>query len=436
MIIRSLRWRLVLAMVLIIAAVAATSGLFSSVTVKRELNRFLIAQRRDEARAALQLFRTHDVEEAMRRAHEQFGFRSLVVAGDRVVRFYPPETSAYRVRVLPGGGLELTRNGLHGLEALRIQGMSLLLRDGSRVHLLPPQEEGPGAQRALRLNVDRRLIAGLAVATLLAVGVMLTIFRRVFRPVEALTEGARALAGGRLDARVPVRGNDEVAELGRAFNSMAEALERNERSRRSMVSDVAHELRTPLTSIRVQIEAVQDGVMEPDAKWIASIHEDAATLAHLVDDLQQLSLADAGALRLELADVAVAGIIERALNGLGAEGITITVDVPADLMIRADARRLVQVVRNLVVNALAFAAGAISISAAASDHGIEIRVADDGPGVPPEHAERIFDRFYRADPSRSRTTGGAGLGLAIARQLVELHSGTIHYERPAFIVRI
>ena len=435
MIIRSLRWRLVLAMVLIIAAVAATSGLFSSVTVKRELDRFLIAQRHDEARAALQLFRAHDVEEAMRRAHEQYRFRSLVLAGDRVVRFYPPEMAAYRVRTLPGGGLELTRSGPRGLEALRVQGMSLVLRDGSRVHLLPPRDEGPGAQRALRLNVDRRLIAGLGIAALLAVGVMLTIFRRVFRPVEALTEGARALAGGRLDARVPVRGNDEVAELGRAFNSMAEALERNERARRSMVSDVAHELRTPLTSIRVQIEAVQDGVLQPDAKWIASIHEDAATLAHLVDDLQQLSLADAGALRLELADVAVAGIIERALNGLGAEGITITVDVPPDLMIRADARRLVQVVRNLVVNALAFASRSIAISAAVSDGAIEIRVTDDGPGVPPEHAERIFDRFYRADPSRSRTTGGAGLGLAIARQLVELHGGTIRYERPAFVVR-
>lgn len=431
--IRSLRWRLVLAMVLIIAAVAATSGLFSSVTVKRELDRFLIAQRRDEARAALQLFRTHDADEAMRRAHEQFGFRSVIVDGDRVVRFYPPEMSGYRVRTLPDGGLELTRQGLRGMETLRILGMTIVLRGVGRVHLLPPHQDRPGA---LRLNVDRRLIAGLGIAALLAVGVMLTIFRRVFRPVEALTEGARALAGGRLDVRVPVSGNDEVAELGRAFNSMAEALERNERARRSMVSDVAHELRTPLTSIRVQLEAVQDGVITPDAKWIASLHEDAAALSHLVDDLQQLSLADAGALRLELADVAVADIVERALNGLGAEGIIITVDVPAGLTIRADARRLVQVVRNLVVNALAFAAGSVAVSAVHAGQAIELRVADDGPGVPDEHAERIFDRFYRADPSRSRATGGAGLGLAIARQLVELHGGTIRYERPAFVVRI
>ena len=436
MIVRSLRWRLVIAMALIIAAVAATSGLFSSVTVKRELDRYLVAQRRENARAAVNLFRAHDVDDAMRRAHEQFGYRILVVDGARVVRFHPKEMAEYRVRVLPGGGLELTRNGLRGMETLRVLGMTLDLRGVGRVHLLPPRDARQDAPGALRINVNRRLIAGLGVAALLAVGVMLTIFRRVFRPVEALTEGARALAGGRLDARVDVRGNDEVAELGRAFNSMAEALERNERARRSMVSDVAHELRTPLTSIRVQIEAVQDGVIVPDAKWIASIHEDAAALAHLVDDLQQLSLADAGALRLDLADVSVADIIERALNGLGAEGIAIKVDVPAELTIRADARRLVQVLRNLVVNALAFAASAVAISATAIDRNIEIRVADDGAGVPPEHAERIFDRFYRADPSRSRTTGGAGLGLAIARQLVELHGGTIRYERPAFIVRL
>jgi two-component system sensor histidine kinase BaeS len=320
------------------------------------------------------------------------------------------------------------------LETLRIHGMSLQFRGVGTVYLLPPREKLPDEERALRFNVDRPLLFGLAAAALLAVAVMLTIFRRVFRPVEALTEGARALAAGRLDARVPVRGNDEVAELGRAFNSMAEALERNERVRRSMVSDVAHELRTPLTSIRVQVEGVQDGVLTPDAKWIASIAEDAAALAHLVDDLQQLSLADAGALRLELAEVSVAEIFERALHGLGAPGIEIAAHVPGDLVTRVDARRIVQVVRNLVVNALAYAAGAITVSAALVDGNVEIRVADDGPGVPPEHAERIFDRFYRADPSRSRTTGGAGLGLAIARQLVELHHGTIRYEKPAFIV--
>jgi signal transduction histidine kinase len=398
--------------------------------VKRELDRYLVAQRREDARAALRTFHDADVQAAMRQAYERYRFRSIVLDGKRVVAFYPAEVGEYRVEVLPRGGLELTRDG----EAIRILGVSTVIRGVGTVHLLPTREDAPGAPREFRSHVNRWLVVGLGAAALLAVIVMLTIFRRVLRPIEALTESTRALAGGRLDARVAVHGDDEVAELGRAFNSMAEALERNERSRRSMVSDVAHELRTPLTSIRVQLEAVQDGVLQPDAKWLASIAEDAATLSHLVDDLQQLSLADAGALRLELADVAVTDVLERALHGLARTGVTITCDVAPELMLHADPRRLVQVVRNLVVNALAYATSAIAISARAVDGGVEIRVVDDGPGVEPEHAERIFERFYRADPSRSRTTGGAGLGLAIARQLVELHGGTIRYERPAFIV--
>ena len=424
MIARSLRWRLVFAMALIIAAVAGAAGFFSSLTVKRELDRFLVAQRLEDARAALDLFRGPDLDAAMRGAHDRFGFRSVVLQGGRVVASYPQELREYRVQLTRDNTLELTRDG----EVLRIKGMSSAMPGAGRVYLLPPRESaGP---QTVRMNVNRWLIGGLGAAALLAVAVMLTIFRRVFRPVEALTAGARALAGGRLDTRVAVRGDDEVAELGRAFNSMAEALERNERARRSMVSDVAHELRTPLTSIRVQIEAVQDEVIAPDAKWIASIEEDVAALSHLVDDLQQLSLGDAGVLRLELAEVRIAEIVERATTGFSAPGITISVDVPPDLTVRADARRLVQVVRNLVTNALAFASSSVAISA----RGSEIRVADDGPGVPPEHVDRIFDRFYRADPSRSRSTGGAGLGLAIARQLVELHGGTIRYEKPAFIV--
>jgi signal transduction histidine kinase len=434
MMIRSLRWRLVLAMALIIAAVAGAAGFVSSLTVKRELDRFLVAQRLEDARAALDLFRDRPVDEAMRGAHDRFGFRGIVLDGERMVAGYPPEMREFRVKIMPDGSLDLSRDSSQGVETLRIKGMYTDVSGVGRVYLLPPRETMQAGPRAVRMNVNRWLIVGLGAAALLAVLVMLTIFRRVFRPVEALTESARALAGGRLETRVAVHGNDEVAELGRAFNSMAEALERNERARRSMVSDVAHELRTPLTSIRVQIEAVQDGVLVADAKWIASIDEDAAALAHLVDDLQQLSLGDAGVLRLELAEVSVAEIVERATTGLSAKGITLAVDVPPEITLRADARRLVQVVRNLVVNALAFAASSIEISAVSFEGGIEIRVGDDGPGVPPEHVNRIFDRFYRADPSRSRSTGGAGLGLAIARQLVELHGGSIHYQRPAFIV--
>jgi two-component system sensor histidine kinase BaeS len=192
------------------------------------------------------------------------------------------------------------------------------------------------------------------------------------------------------------------------------------------VSDVAHELRTPLTNVRVQIEAARDGIVKADEKFLASIEEDAAALSHLVDDLQQLSLADAGALRLELAEVNVRELVERVA------GRDVVVDVADDLVVRADARRIVQVLRNLLANAAAFGRSAITISARREGDLVAITVADDGPGVPAEHAERVFDRFYRVDASRSRATGGSGLGLAIARQFVELHGGTISVSGSAF----
>lgn len=436
--IRSLRWRLVLAMAAIILAVVAAAGVFSSVRIQRKYDQFLLAERRQADRDATRMIRAagSDLEGALRRIHATNGTRSVVMdARGNITTTTPPSLrDDYEIKLVGGDALELTRKRGGRFEVLRMMGPVLQRPDGSRIFLLPPEERRREV-RTFRIGIDRWLIGGLVVAALLAVVVMLTIFRRVFRPVEALTAGARALANGQLDTRVPVRGNDEVAELGRAFNSMAEALERNERARRNMVSDVAHELRTPLTSIRVQIEAAQDGVVDADAKFFASIAEDAATLSHLVDDLQQLSLADAGQLRLERAEVSVAELIERALTGLERNGIELTRDVD-DLTVHADARRLVQVIRNLVVNALAYARSSIAITAKRVNDRVQIRVADDGPGVPEEHAQRIFDRFYRADASRSRATGGAGLGLAIAKQLVELHGGTIRYERPAFVIEL
>lgn len=427
MIIRSLRWRLVVPMVLIIAAAISAAGVFSTLTYRRELDRFMVAQRRSAAQGALEMIRTSvDLRAALQRLHARDGTRTIVIGEDGRTTRFPPELDRFRLRRLPDG-LELGREEGGRRETLILKTQPHRVAGVGTVFFLPPTDP---PLRQLRLVQNRWLVLGLGAAALLAVLVMLTIFRRVLAPVDALTAGARALASGRLDARVDVRGDDEVAELGRAFNSMAEGLERNERARRNMVSDVAHELRTPLTNIRVHIEAAQDGVIAADAKFLGSIEEEAATLSRLVDDLQQLSLAEAGVLRLEVAEVRLAELIERAAPP------PVVRNVPEDLVVRADARRLVQVVRNLVNNALAHAESRVEVSAVRTGGGVEIRVADDGPGVPPEHAERIFDRFYRVDASRSRSTGGAGLGLAIAKQLVELHGGRIWYEKPAFVIAL
>jgi signal transduction histidine kinase len=413
-------------MVLIIAAAISAAGVFSTYTYRRELDRFLVAQRLTAASEALKIVQSGgDLRNALERVHARNGVRTIVVHADGRTTRFPRELDEFELKLLPDG-LELSRANAGRIEAIVLKTQPHRIAGVGTVYFLPAQD--PPVRR-LRLP-NRWLVTGLTAAALLAVLVMLTIFRRVLAPVEALTKGARALAGGRLDVRVPVRGEDEVAELGRAFNSMAEALERNERSRRNMVSDVAHELRTPLTNIRVHIEAAQDGVVEPDGKFLASIDEEAATLAQLVDDLQQLSLAEAGVLKLELAEVRVAELVERAAPA------SVIRNVPEDLVVRVDARRMVQVVRNLVNNALAHAESRVEVSAARFGDVVEIRVSDDGPGVPPEHAERIFDRFYRVDESRSRATGGAGLGLAIAKQLVELHGGRIWYEKPAFVIAL
>ena len=424
MILRSLRWRLAIAMALIIAAVFAAAGVFSSLTVKREFDQFLVKQRKNDMRPT---------------ARVVFNARGEIVER-------PPELSDYDIHLESDDTLRITRRNGGVAEALVLKTRPLRIGD-SRVYLLPrPQTRDTN----FPTSVNRSLIAGVAVAALLAIAVMMTLFRRVFAPVEELTRGARALADGKLDARVDVRGRDEVAELASAFNGMAEALERNEKARRNMVSDVAHELRTPLTNIRAQIEAVQDGVMQADAKWLASIEEDAALLARLVEDLQQLSLAEAGRLRLEIEEIEIAELVERAVSGLDSmlflaeesgrparpreagKMPALLRDVPRGLVVRVDAQRMVQVLRNLLVNAIAHAKSTVEIRATAN----EIRVIDDGPGVPPEHAEKIFDRFYRVDASRSRATGGAGLGLAIAKELVELHGGKIWYEKPAFVIRL
>jgi signal transduction histidine kinase len=433
MIVRSLRWRLVFATVLIIAAMIAAVGVFSSVTVKREFDRFLIAQKLADHQRALEILRTtRDV----RRVHAETGLGTVVFdANNRVIARWPPSLEDATIRLEPDGALRIERRRKGRFEAIKLKGNAHPVAGLGMVYLLPSDKDRPPEGTKFRLHVDRWLIAGLALAALVAVLVTISFFRRVFAPVEELTRGAQALASGRLDTRVAVRGDDEIGRLAQSFNAMADALERNERARRNMVSDVAHELRTPLTNIRVQIEAVQDGVLEADAKFFASIEEDATTLAQLVDDLQQLSLAEAGQLRLELAEVSVQELIERALP-IPPTGIAIRTDI-APLTIRADARRLLQVLRNLLANAIKYARTTIDVSAVRTGETIEIRVSDDGPGVPPEHTERIFDRFYRADASRSRTTGGAGLGLAIARELVELHGGTIRLEgRSTFIISL
>jgi signal transduction histidine kinase len=215
---------------------------------------------------------------------------------------------------------------------------------------------------------------------------------------------------------------------------MAASIEHNQDLRRQMTSDVAHELRTPLNNISGYLDAIADGVVEPTPATIASLQEEAALLVRLVADLEQLSLADAGRQVLVKQRLNLADVVERAVAFIAprsrARGITIQAECSATPAVEGDADRLAQVVRNLLENAVTHTpeGGRITVALKREGRSATLSVADTGPGIAPQHLPLIFERFYRADPSRTRATGGAGLGLAIVKQLVEAHGGTVSVE--------
>jgi signal transduction histidine kinase len=284
------------------------------------------------------------------------------------------------------------------------------------------------SQLRLRPAVQPWLLSATAIG-IVALALMYGLARRILRPIGALTDAARRMEGGDLAVRLDARGTDEIGELAHAFNAMAGRLAENEHLRRQMVADVAHELRTPVTNLRCIVEGLQDGLEQPDRRTIDTLYDETMFLQRLIADLQDLTLAEAGTLPLQIGVVDVCEVIGRAVSAASSVpgGPAVIVDVPSGLDVQADRDRLEQVVRNLLTNAWQHtpADGRITIRASRLDGHVTIEVADTGAGIAAEHLPRVFDRFYRADPSRSRRTGGVGLGLTIVRQLVLAQGGTV-----------
>ncbi|MFC9029495.1 sensor histidine kinase [Streptomyces arboris] len=282
-------------------------------------------------------------------------------------------------------------------------------------------------------------IAGVAALVLaLTVGASVLAGARLVRPLHALTGAAQRMRDGEEHASVPVSGDDEIGRLAAAFNDMSAHRARLEEQRKAMVSDVAHELRTPLSNIRGWLEAAQDGLADPDPAFVSSLLEEAVQLQHIIDDLQDLAAADAGVLRLHPEPVRVGELLTQvaAAHQARAEtaGVTLTVVAEAGVVLDADPVRLRQAVGNLVSNAVRHtpAGGRVTLRAYGGGGGSEsaarwvvIEVADTGTGIPAGDLPYVFDRFWRAEKSRSRRTGGSGLGLAIVRKLTEAHGGTV-----------
>jgi signal transduction histidine kinase len=296
-----------------------------------------------------------------------------------------------------------------------------------------PLEMGKGTPEENFLNsVNSSMLQAVIVAGFVALLLTLILANTILRPIRALTLATSHMEQGDLSQRVKIKTRDEIGGLAHAFNTMAESLERSEQLRRNLMSDVAHELRTPLTNIRGYLEALQDQLVEPDPDVIALLYEEAVLLSRLVTDLQDLTLAEAGQLHLQLAPIALEDIITIAVNGLALQAkskqLSLQVDVPIDLpLVEADPQRVGQILRNLLSNAIkhTLPEGKVCVSAKTAGQEVEVNVQDTGVGIAAEHLPYLFKRFYRADRSRSRATGGTGLGLAIVEQLVQAHGGHV-----------
>jgi signal transduction histidine kinase len=286
-------------------------------------------------------------------------------------------------------------------------------------------------------------IAGLiAVGAALLLGLLLT--RQITIPVRALTTGARNIAKGDLSYRLDIQSKDEIGELARSFNAMAASLDAAEQSRMRLNADIAHELRTPLTVIEGTVDGMLDGVFEADREHLESIKEQTSLLTRLTHDLRDLSLAEAGQLKLEPGTLDIVDLLQRkiAQYEVKARGknITLALSAPDNVPeVNGDRLRIEQVVSNLLDNAIRHtpSGGSVKISVTEStgdpSHAVDkasavISFADTGKGIPPEHLPYIFERFYRVDTSRSRSEGGAGLGLAIVKQIVHAHGGRVWAE--------
>ena len=284
-------------------------------------------------------------------------------------------------------------------------------------------------------TTNRSLLLAGAGAGLVGLLLVSLISRRVLGPVRGLTAASRKMGAGDLSQRVPEGGRDEVGELARTFNAMAGKLEDAERQRRDMVADVAHELRTPLSNIQGYVEAIRDGVLEPDRATIGTVHHQVLYLAELVEDLRLLTEAEAEDFRLDREPGSLVDTIRDSVEGARAKAETAGVALEAELPVTSpttsfDHTRMSQVVGNLLDNAVRHtpAGGTVTVTAAFEHSKASVAVSDTGDGIASERLPFVFDRFYRVDPSRSRATGGAGLGLTIAKKLVEAHGGSIRAE--------
>ncbi|HEX2295821.1 MAG TPA: ATP-binding protein [Actinomycetota bacterium] len=287
----------------------------------------------------------------------------------------------------------------------------------------------------VRAGVPLRVCGVLA--AIFSLGMVQLLARGMTSPLREMAAAATEMSRGRYDRRVVATSRDEVGDLARAFNKMAEELSQVDRMRRDLVANVSHELRTPITALQAVLENVVDGVEEPNPETLRAMLSQVERLGRLVSQLLDLSQLESGALALRREPFEVRDVLDQAVHEsrVNAQAVSkaVALEVAVDggpLTAAGDPERVHQVIANLLDNAIRHSPphGRVVVAAGRDRDGVRIEVADEGPGIPAEDAARVFERFYRADPARSASAGGTGLGLSIAKWIVDLHGGEIAVE--------
>ncbi|WP_419174596.1 ATP-binding protein [Desulfosediminicola sp.] len=297
-----------------------------------------------------------------------------------------------------------------------------------------PTKQLTESQQVVFMRQHRLALILVSVAgVLIAAGLFFPLALFLTRPIRELTSATRELASGKYQTRIDNTSGDELGQLAANFNDLAATLEKNQLARSQWVADISHELRTPLSILRGKVEALQDGVYSPTPELFSELYREVMYLNLLVDDLYQLSLSDKGAMSYNRAEVEPCWALEQAVSlfkpQIEAAGLSLEMhaDIESDATLFADNERLKQLFTNLIANSVRYTdpGGRLLISVGQREDSLSFVIEDSAPGVEDQHLERLFERLYRVDGSRSRESGGAGLGLSICWNIVKGHNGTI-----------
>lgn len=454
---RSLTWKLTLAFLLVAIAVALLVAVAIRLTSTGNFDQLLLEQARSEYKANLiAYYQAHGswegVEEYLAQQRDEPtpqptpGPADATGASDAAS---PPNFRRERHQIFglvdAQGGVVIPfgpvyQTGAHVTQDVLARGESVEV-DGQVVGTILTPTRPPGLapeEIAYLRRTDTALLLAAGGVILVALGAALVLARTLTRPLHALTEATHRMAGGELEQEVSVKSKDEIGELATAFNRMSREVARANDARRQMTADVAHELRTPLTVIAGYIESMRDGALTPTPERLSVIYAEIEHLQNLVGDLRTLTQADAGELKLNRQPVHPGELLQQTFatfeHQAAQMGVNLEVGASDGLPpIEVDEARMAQVLGNLLNNALRYtpAGGRIELGAALDGDRVTLTVQDTGEGISPDDLPFVFDRFYRADKSRAEEIGESGLGLAIAKALVEAHGGAIRAESPS-----